>query len=143
MRQLHDAASVVPHRGYVAHFRAREQPLILRVIAGHGMKQVHVFDRRQPFNLEIAKPPEMQPFPHHGVDPAVELLLFIRILAAGAIGEMHAGYTMAVTGAGGGRYDAPDGAREASLVEYRAHFLLRSLGVTQLAGMENVKIDDD
>src|ERR1035437_1927037 len=131
MRQLHDATRLISDWSYVAPFRAGEQPLILRVVAGHGMEQVYIFDRRQPFNLEIAKPPEMQPFSHHGVDSAVELLLFIRILAAGAIGEMPAGYTPVVTGAGGCGYDAPDGAREASLVEHRAHFLLRSLRVAQ------------
>ena len=72
-------ARFIPHRSYVAHFRAREQPLILRVIAGDGMEQVDIFDRRQPLNLEIAEPPEMQPFAHHGVESAVELLLFIPI----------------------------------------------------------------
>ena len=61
MRQLHDATRLIPHRRYVAHFCAREQPLILRVIAGNGVEQVDIFDRRQPFNLEIAEPPEMQP----------------------------------------------------------------------------------
>ena len=50
---------------------------------------------------------------------------------------------LAVTGAGGCRYNAPDGAREASLAEHGAHFLLRSLRVAQPGGMENVKIDDD
>src|SRR5260370_3600755 len=107
------------------------------------MEQVYVFDRRQPFNVEIAKPPEMQAFPQHGVDFAVELLLFIRILAGGAKGEMQAGYTLAVTGAGCAHYDAPDGAREAGPVEHRTHFLLRSIRIGQLAGMENVKINDD
>src|ERR1019366_7014058 len=138
MRQLHDATRLISDWSYVAHFRAREQPLILRVIAGHGMEEVHVFDRWQPFNFEIAKPPEMQAFSHHGVNSAIEHLLFIRILAGGAKGEMQAASTLALTGAGGGHYDAPDGAREASLVEHRAHFLLRSIRIAQLAGMENV-----
>src|SRR5271167_1828263 len=76
------------------------------------------------------------------MDSAVELLLFKRI-PAGAIGKMHPGHTRAVTGARGCRYDAPDGAREANLVEYRAHFLLNNFRVAQTVGMENVKIDDD
>src|ERR1700739_747599 len=106
------------------------------------MNQVYIFDRRQPFNLEIAKPPETQPFSQHGVDSAIELLLFIGI-SAWAIGEMYAGCSRAVTGAGDGSYDAPDGAREANLVEHRAHFLLRSFRVTQPAGMKNIKVDND
>src|ERR1035437_1464513 len=106
MRQLHDATSLISHRSYVAHFRAREQPLILRVIAGNGVDQVYIFDGRQAVDLEIAKPPEMQPFSHHGVDSAVEPLLFIPI-PAGAIGEMHAGHTLTVPGAGGCHYNAP------------------------------------
>src|SRR5579862_6320319 len=142
MRQLHDATRLISDRSYVAHLRAREQPLIPRVIAGNGVDQVYIFDGRQTVDLEIAKPPEMQPLAHHGVDSAVELLLFIPI-PAGAVGEMHAGHTLTVTGAGGCRYNAPDGAREASLAEHGSHFLLRSLRVTQPAGMENVKIDDD
>src|ERR1035437_10386069 len=85
----------------------------------------------------------MQAFSHHGVNSAIEHLLFIRILAGGAKGEMQAASTLALTGAGGGHYDAPDGAREASLVEHRAHFLLRSIRIAQLAGMENVEIDGD
>src|SRR5271165_7419053 len=76
------------------------------------------------------------------MDSAVELLLFKR-LPAGSIGKMHTGHTWAVTGAGSCRYDAPDGAREANLVEYRAHFLLHNFRVAQPFGMENVKIDDD
>jgi hypothetical protein len=67
MRQCHDATRPISHRSYVAHFRAREQPLILGVIAGNGVDQVHIFDGWQAVDLEIAKPPEMQPFSQHGV----------------------------------------------------------------------------
>jgi hypothetical protein len=47
-----------------------------------------------------------------------------------------------VTGAGDFHHNAPDGAREASLVEHRANFLLRSFGIAQPSRMENVKIDE-
>src|SRR6185437_15679025 len=100
MWQLHDATRLISHRSYIAHFRAREQPLILWVIVGNGVDQVYVFDGWQTIDLEIAESPEVQPLAHHGVDSAVELLLFIGI-PTGAIGEMHASYTLAVTGAGG------------------------------------------
>ena len=53
------------------------------------------------------------------------------------------GHTLAVIGARDCRHDAPNQAREASLVEDRAHFLLRSLRVVQPAGMENVKINEN
>ena len=44
MRQLHDAASVIPHRSYVAHFGGREQAFIFRIVAGNGMQKIDVFD---------------------------------------------------------------------------------------------------
>ncbi len=78
--------------------------------------QVHIFNGRQPFDFEILQPPEMQALPHHGMDAAVKLFLFIRI-PAGAIGEMHAGHAMAVTSPGGGSDNAPDGAGKADLIE--------------------------
>ena len=59
MRQLHDAARLIPHRRQIAHFRTSEQPLILRVVAGDGVEEVNIFHRRQPFNVEIVEPPEM------------------------------------------------------------------------------------
>ena len=48
-----------------------------------------------------------------------------------------------LTRAGDGDYDAPDGTREANLVEHGTNFLLRSLRVAQPARVENVKIDGD
>src|SRR5208282_1684687 len=116
MRQLNDAAGLIPDRSYVAHFRACKQALILGVVAGHGMKEVDVFDGRQPINLEIAEPPEMQALAHHGVDSAVELVLFIAIFA-GAIAEMlPGGHTVPVAGNSDRDQDAADRAREAGLV---------------------------
>src|ERR1019366_9423165 len=117
MRQLDNAAFPISDRGYVAHFSAREQPLILGVITGYGVDEVHIFHRREPVNLEIAEAPEMQAFGQHGMDSAVEFPLFIRV-PVGTIGEMLCvGYALAVAGAGDGCYDAPDQAREANLIE--------------------------
>src|SRR5580704_33150 len=143
MRQLDDSTSLIAHRGYVPHFCACEQTFILRVIPSNRMEEVHVFDGRETHDLEIAQPPQMQPFSHHRMNPAVEDFLFIRV-PAGAIGEMlPAGQTLGVARAGDSDEDAPDRTREASTLQHRPYFLLRSLRVAQLPGTENVKVDDD
>ena len=77
MRQLHDATSFIAHRSYIAHFRAREQALIFRVVAGNGMEKIDIFDGRQAVDLEIAEPPEMQPLAHHGMQAAIERVFYI------------------------------------------------------------------
>ena len=46
MRQLHDAARFIAHRSYIAHFRSRKQTLILGIVAGDGMKQIDVLERK-------------------------------------------------------------------------------------------------
>src|SRR5208282_1330978 len=89
------------------------------------------------------EPPEMQALAHHGVDSAVELVLFIAIFA-GAIAEMlPGGHTVPVAGNSDRDQDAADRAREAGLVKHGAYFLLHELRVAQPTGMENVKVDDD
>ena len=48
-----------------------------------------------------------------------------------------------LTGTGDDRDDAPQGAREAGVVEQGVNFPLRRLGVALQAGMPQVKIDND
>ena len=105
----------------IAHFRAREQPLILRVIVGNGVEQVDIFDRRQPLDVEIAKPPEMQAVcPSWGELRGRASPLHIAF-ADGTIGEMcMPAMPWPRPVPADCHYDAPDGAREAGLVEHRA-----------------------
>ena len=143
MRQLHNAARLIPHRRQIAHFRNREQPLIFGVIVGLGMQQVNIFHRRQPLNPKVFQAPQMQPFGHHGMNSAKELCLFIGA-PEGLIREaLHAGYALAATWPRDCHYDALDRPRKASLVDPGANFLLRQLRIGQRAGIPKVEINDD
>ena len=69
----------------------------------------------------------MQPFPHHGMDTAVELFFFVTV-RTGAIGEMlHSARALGATGADDFNHDTADGAREAGPVEHGVNLLLHSL----------------
>ena len=93
--------------------------------------------------LKLLEPPEMKPFAHHRMQPAIEFLLFVRISVV-AISEMlHAAHAFTTAGTGHGHHDAPNWTRKPGLVEQRVDFLLRSLGISEPAGMPNLKIDDD
>ena len=77
MRQLHDASRFIAYRRHVAYFSRRKQTFVLGIVEGNGVEEINVFDRGQAFDLEIAQPPEMQALPHHGMQPAIELVFLI------------------------------------------------------------------
>ena len=134
MGKLYDPPRLIPHRSQIAHFRTNEEPLILRVVVGDRMEKVDIFHRRQPFNSKVVKPPQAEPFAHHRMESAVELLLFIGVFARRAIGEMlRAAQAPAVAGTGDDRDQAPNGARKAGLVEQGVDFLLRRLRIARQA----------
>src|SRR5208282_589640 len=102
---------------------------ILRVIAGNSMNKIDIFRGRQPLNLEIGKPPEMQPLGHQGMDPAEELFLLVCIPNQ-TISEMQcAAHSRSVTGAADGDCNASHRSREANLVEHGPQFLLREFRI--------------
>ena len=57
--QRDDTAGLIAAGGYVTNLGHCEQPFIFGVFFGHGSQQVDVFNRGQPFNIEIVKPPEV------------------------------------------------------------------------------------
>ena len=79
MWQLHDASGFITHGSHIAHLGTCKQTFVFGIVAGNGMEEIDVFDGGQPIDLEIAEPPEVQALPHHGVQSAVELRLFISI----------------------------------------------------------------
>ena len=75
LRDLHQAPMPIPYRRDVAHLCNGEQPLVLGVVARGSVEQVHVLDRRQAVDEEVAQPPQLQPLGHHWMHAAIELLL--------------------------------------------------------------------
>ena len=142
MRQFHDTACLVPHRCYIAHLGAGNQPLILWVIPGDGVKQINIFRRRQTFNLEVAQTPQVQSLGHHRMQATIELLFFISVLVE-AIGKvLHAASALSV-GTGDFHHDAPDRTWQARLIEHRLNFLLCDFSIGQLSRMPGVDVDND
>src|ERR1035441_8519616 len=85
----------------------------------------------------------MQPFGHHGMDPAEELYLFVSARGGLIRKVLHSGYALAATWPGDRDYDALDGPRKTSLIEPGTNLLLRELRIGQRAGIPKVKIDDN
>ena len=112
VRQLHDATARVAHRREVAHLGDGEQPLVLRILPRDTVEEVHVLNRRQALNVEVAQPPQVHPLAHHRVQPAIQLLLRVAVRRR-AVGEMlHAADAERMAGARHDDDDPPNAARE-------------------------------
>ena len=108
MRQFDDTAGFVAHRRYVAHLGACDQALIFGVIPGDGVEQVNIFRRRQPLNIEVAEPPQVQPLGHHRMQSTIELLLLVGVLAVPIGKVLHAARTLSVARTRDFHHDAPN-----------------------------------
>ena len=73
--QLHDAPGGVAHRRQVAHLGDHEEPLVPRVALRDRPEEVDVLDRRQPLEVEVLQPVQLQALGHHRVGVAEEGLL--------------------------------------------------------------------
>ncbi len=143
VRQLDHAARGVADRGQVAHLGEREQALVLRVLARDGAEEVDVLHRRQPLDLEVAQPPEVEPLAHHGVQAAVDALLGVSV-RLGAEGEVE---HVADPGSAplGRDYDddAAQRPREANPVEDAAHGGGHGIRILRRRLAMNEEVDHD
>ncbi len=89
--QLDHVPRGVAHRRQVAHLGHHEEPLVPRVALRHGAEEVDVVHRRQPLDVEVLQPVQLQALRHHGVRVAEEGLFRVASPGDGTEGEvLHA-----------------------------------------------------
>ena len=124
--QLDHVPRGAAHRREVADLRHDEEPLVARVALGHGPEEVHVVPRRQPLEVEVLQPVQLQPLRHHGVRVAEEGLLGVAPRGQGAEREvLHPGRPR------GHDHDPPERPREGRPGQHRPGFRGVRLGLAR------------
>ena len=70
-----DLAGLIERGRDVADLGDGEQPLVPAVGAGHAAEEVDVFDRVEPFDVELGEPAEIEPLREHRMHVAMTAIL--------------------------------------------------------------------
>ena len=146
MRSRWGTASETPggvaHRGHVTHLGHPEDPLVLRVRAGHTAEDVDVLHRGQPLELELGQASEPQALGDHGVEAPVEQVFAEALRPAAEREVLQRRLPLSVAGGPEGDAHPVQGSAAEHGVERRAHRLRVLVRWRERSRAPEVEVED-
>src|SRR5438477_5973999 len=109
----------------------------------YPMKQVYIFRRGQPLDLEVRESPDVVPLPHHGMKPTIEMI-FLKAVFTRSIGEeLRTRHPEVLSRSVYRHDDSLESLGEADLIEQPANLLRGCLIFAQRLRAPRIEIRDD